>query len=49
MLFNLLVEFHRAVGMLRYWQPATVHVEVFLCGAILGRTGHRAVRHLSSA
>jgi hypothetical protein len=49
MLFNLLAEFQRAAGMPRYRQPATLRVEVFLCGAILGRTGHRTVLHLSSA
>jgi hypothetical protein len=38
-----------AVGMPRYRQAATLRVEVFLCGAILGRPGHRTVLHLSSA
>lgn len=33
----------------RYRQPATLRVGVFLCGAILGRTGHQAVLHLSAA
>ena len=49
MLFNLLAEFQRAVGMPHYRQPASLRVEVFLCGAILGRAGHRTVLHLSSA
>lgn len=49
MLFNLLGEFQRATGMSGYRQPATLRVQVFLCGAILGRAGHRAVLHLSSA
>ena len=49
MLFNLLAEFQRTVGMPRYRQPATLRVEVFLCGAILGHAGHRTVLHLSSA
>ena len=49
MLFNLLAEFQRALGMPRYRQPASLRVEVFLCGAILGRAGHRTVLHLSSA
>jgi hypothetical protein len=49
MLFNLLAEFQRAAGMPRYRQPASLRVEVFLCGAILGRAGHRTVLHLSSA
>jgi len=49
MLFNLLGEFQRATGMSGYRQPATLRVQVFLCGAILGRAGHRTVLHLSSA
>jgi hypothetical protein len=49
MLFNLLVEFQRASGMTGYRQPASLRVQVFLCGAILGRAGHRTVLHLSAA
>ena len=49
MLFNLLVEFQRASGMRGYRQPASLRVQVFLCGAILGRAGHRTVLHLSAA
>ena len=49
MLFNLLGEFQRASGMTGYRQPASLRVQVFLCGAILGRTGHRTVLHLSAA
>ena len=49
MLFNLLGEFQRATGMSGYRQPASLRVQVFLCGAILGRAGHRAVIHLSAA
>jgi len=49
MLFNLLGEFQRATGMSGYRQPATLRVQIFLCGAILGRAGHRTVLHLSSA
>jgi hypothetical protein len=49
MLFNLLAEFQRASGMTGYRQPATLRVQVFLCGAILGRAGHRTVLHLSAA
>lgn len=49
MLFNLLAEFQRATGMTGYRQPASLRVQVFLCGAILGRAGHRTVLHLSSA
>ncbi len=49
MLFNLLGEFQRASGLSGYRQPATLRVQVFLCGAILGRAGHRKVLHLSAA
>ncbi len=49
MLFNLLGEFQRASGMTRYRQPASLRVQVFLCGAILGRAGHHTVLHLSAA
>ena len=49
LLFNLLGEFQRASGMTGYRQPATLRVQVFLCGAILGRAGHRRVLHLSAA
>src|SRR5208282_5382877 len=48
-LFNLLGEFPRASGMTGYRQPATVRVQVCLCGAILGRAGHHPVLHLSAA
>lgn len=49
MLFNLLAEFQRTVGMRDYRQPASLRVQVFLCGAILGRAGHQIVLHLSAA
>jgi hypothetical protein len=49
MLFNLLGEFQRASGMTGHRQPASLRVQVFLCGAILGRAGHRTVLHLSAA
>jgi hypothetical protein len=49
MLFNLLGEFQRASGLTGYRQPASLRVQVFLCGAILGRAGHRTVLHLSAA
>jgi hypothetical protein len=48
-LFNLLGEFQRATAMKGYRQPATLRSLVFLCGAILGRAGHRTVLHLSAA
>ena len=49
MLFNLLAEFQRASGMKGYRQPATLRTQVFLCGAVLGRAGRRAVLHLSES
>jgi hypothetical protein len=49
MLFNLLSEFQRASGLRGYRQPVTLRTQVFLCGALLGRAGHRTVLHLSSA
>jgi hypothetical protein len=49
LLFNLLSEFQRVIGLTTYRQPATLRVQVFLCGAILGRAGHQTVLHLSSA
>jgi hypothetical protein len=49
MLFNLMGEFQRASGMTVYRKPASLRVQGFLCGAILGRAGHRSVLHLSAA
>jgi Transposase DDE domain group 1 len=49
LVFNLLAEFQRATGMSGYRQPASLRVQVFLCGAILGRAGRRTVLHLSAA
>jgi hypothetical protein len=49
LLFNLLGEFQRATASKDYRQPATLRAQVFLCGAILGRSGHRPVLHLSAA
>lgn len=49
MLFNLLAEFQRAVGLNDYRQPASLRLPVFLCRAILGRAGHQTVLHLSEA
>ena len=48
-LFNLRGEFPRARGMSGYRQPASLPVQVFLGGAIWGRTGHRTGRHWSAA
>jgi Transposase DDE domain group 1 len=49
LLFNLLGEFQRACRFSTYRQPATLRTQVFLCGALLGRAGHRLVLHLSSS
>jgi hypothetical protein len=47
--FNLLSEFQRAIdpALKSYKQPATLRFEVFTCGAILGRSGHHLVLHMS--
>jgi hypothetical protein len=47
--FNLLSEFQRALdpALKTYKQPATLRFEVFTCDAILGRSGHRLVLHMS--
>jgi hypothetical protein len=47
--FNLLSEFQRAINpaLKTYKQPATLRFEVFTCGAILGRSGHHLVLHMS--
>jgi hypothetical protein len=49
LLFNLLSEFQRAAGMQEYKQPATLRVLVFLCSAVLGKSGRKQVLHMSSA
>lgn len=49
LLFNLLGEFQRVSGLKGYRQPATLRTQVLLCGAILGRAGHRLVLHFSLA
>ena len=49
LLFNLLGEFQRACRLPSYRQPATLRAQVFLCGALLGRTGHRLLLHLSTS
>jgi len=47
--FNLLSEFQRAIdpALKSYKPPATLRFEVFTCGAILGRSGHHLVLHMS--
>lgn len=48
--FNLLSLYQRATTPATgYRQPATLRANVFLCGAILGRSGHTRVLHLSAA
>jgi len=48
--FNLLSLYQQtATPKAGYRQPATLRATLFLCGAILGRTGRQAVLHLSSA
>ena len=48
--FNLLSLYQRAATpAARYRQPATLRAAVFVCGAILGRSGHARVLHLSAA
>jgi hypothetical protein len=49
LLFNLLAEFQRAVGLPVYREPATIRAQVLTCGAILGRAGRRLVIHLSES
>ena len=49
LLFNRLGEFQRASGMKGYRPPATLRTQVFLCGAVPGRAGRRAVLHLSES
>jgi len=48
LLFNLLSDFQRVIGLTNYRRPATLRVTVFLCGAILGRAGHQQVVHMSA-
>lgn len=48
-LFNGRAEFQRPTEMAGSRPPATLRRQVFLCGAIWGRAGHRTGRHLSSA
>ena len=49
LLFNLLAEFQRAVGLPDYREPATIRTQILTCGAILGRAGRRLVIHLSES
>jgi hypothetical protein len=47
--FNLLSLYQRAATPAAgYRQPATLRAAVFVCGAILGRSGHTRVLHLSA-
>lgn len=45
--YNLLGEFQRAAGLTTWRQPATLRHTVFMCGALLGRSGRRWVLQLS--
>src|ERR1700730_1744393 len=47
--FNLLSEFQHAIdpALKSYKQPATLRFELFTCGAILGRSGHHLILHMS--
>jgi hypothetical protein len=48
--FNLLSLYQKAIQpQAPYRQPATLRATVFLGGAVLGRAGHNAVIHLSTA
>lgn len=48
--FNLLSLYQRqASSQSGYRQPATLRTAVFVCGAILGRSGRQTVLHLSAA
>ncbi len=48
-LFNLLSEFQRVIGLATYRsQPATLCVQMFLCGALLGHARHKTVLHCIS-
>lgn len=48
--FNLLSLYQRrATPQSNYRQPATLRAAVFVCGAILGRSGRQVVLHLSAA
>jgi hypothetical protein len=49
LLFNLLSEFQRAVGLPVYREPATLRTQILTCGAVLGRAGRRMVLHLSQS
>lgn len=48
-LFNLLAEFQRAPGATDYRRPATPRSHLFVCGAILGRSGRRLVLHMAES
>jgi hypothetical protein len=49
LLFNLLGEFQRAAGIQPWHRPDTLRTKVFLCGAILGHSGRKAILHMSLA
>lgn len=47
-LFNILSHFQSAAKLPSHRRPTTLRMEIFLCGAILGRSGHHHVIHLSA-
>ena len=48
--FNLLSLYQQQASPLaQYRQPATLRAAVFVCGAILGRSGRQLVPHLSAS
>jgi hypothetical protein len=49
LLFNLLAEFQRAGASARIASRLHWALKFFLCGALLGRAGHRLVLHLSAS
>jgi hypothetical protein len=49
LLFNLLSEFQRAIGLPGYREPSTIRTQILTCGAILGRSARRLVVHLGQS
>lgn len=49
LLFNLLSEFQRAIGLPGYREPSTIRTQILTCGAILGRSARRLVLYLGQS
>lgn len=49
LLFNLLSEFQRAIGLPGYREPSTIRTQILTCGAILGRSARLLVVHLGQS